>query len=122
MAYSKDLREKVIKYREKHTYEETYKTFGIAKTTIIDWEKLLEETGSLDKRPLKRGHKKIDPIELAEYVIEKPDAFLYEIGKHFGATATAVFYALKNQNITLKKLKFVIVKQMKKNGFYSKKS
>ena len=122
MAYSLDLREKVIKYRENHTLEETHQTFGISVSTISDWETLLKETGSLEKRPLIRGFKKIDPVELAEFIIEKPDSFLHEIAEHFNCTATAVFYALENQNITLKKLKFVIAKQMKKSGFYSKKN
>ena len=120
MAYSIDLRKKVIKYRETHTYEQTYQTFGISKTTIIDWETLLKQTGSLEKRPLNRTHKKIDPVKLTAYILEFPDAYLEEIAEHFGCSATAVFYALKNEKITLKKLKFVIVKQMKNNGNFPK--
>jgi len=89
--------------------------------TILDWEDLLEKTGSLEKRALNRSHKKIDPVELSEYILEFPDAYLHEIGAHFGCSATAVFYALENQNITLKKLKFVIVKQMKENEKISKR-
>lgn len=115
MAYSLDLRKKVIDFRGTHTLEETHKTYGISKTTIIDWETLYKETGSLEKRPLNRTFKKIDPVELAKYIIENPDHYLSEIGKHFGCSATAVFYALENQKITLKKLKFVIVKQMREN-------
>ena len=121
MAYSLDLREKVIKRRQTHTLQQTSNTFKIAKTTILDWERLLAETGSLEKRPLERGHKKIDPAALSEFILEFPDAYLHEIGEHFGASAPAVFYALENQSITLKKLKFVIVKQMKKNEMISKK-
>lgn len=121
MAYSVDLRTKVVEYRKTHTYEQTYQTFGISKTTIIDWERLLEQTGSLEKRPLNRTHKKIDPVKLASYILEFPDAYLEEIARHFGCSATAVFYALKKQKITLKKRKFDIVKQMKKSEKFSKK-
>jgi transposase len=121
MAYSIDLRKKVIDYRKTHTYEQTHQTFGVSITTIIDWETLLQETGSLKKRPLDRGHKKIDPVKLAAYILEFPDAYLQEIADHFGCTATAVFYALEKEKITLKKLKFVIVKQMRKNEKLSKK-
>jgi transposase len=121
MAYSIDLRKKVVDYRKTHTYEQTYQTFKVSITTIIDWETLLEETGSLEKRPLNRGHKKIDPAKLAEYIVEFPDAYLQEIADHFGCTATAVFYALEKEKITLKKLKFVTVKQMKKNAKLSEK-
>jgi transposase len=120
MAYSKDLGEKVLDYRANHSLRETQKTFNISITTILNWEKLRSESGNLDKRPLDRTFKKIDPVKLAEFVIEHPDAYLAEIGENFGCSAPAVFYALENMSITLKKLKFVIVKQMKKNGFYSK--
>jgi transposase len=121
MAYSTDLREKALKHRENHTYDETVSTFGVSVSAIIDWEKLMEETGSLEKRPLNRTFKKIDPVELAEFVLANPDAYLHEIGEYFGCSATAVFYALENQHITLKKLKFVIVRQMRKNAKLSKK-
>jgi transposase len=122
MAYSTDLREKVLKYRETHSLENTHEVFGISISTIRDWERLKDTNGNVNKRPLNRTFKKIDPVKLAEFVLENPDAYLSEIGDHFGCSATAVFYALENQSITLKKLKFVIVKQMKKNGFYSKKN
>jgi transposase len=100
MAYSTDLRQKVIDYRKTHTVEQTFQTFGISKTTIIDWEKLLKETGSLGKRPLHRTYKKIDPVELAAYILAFPDAYLDEIGAHFGCTGTAVSYALEKEKIT----------------------
>ena len=121
MAYSKDLRKKVLEYRKNNTLEQTHKTFNISKTTILDWEKLHNEIGTLEKRALNRGHKKIDPIKLAEYVIENPDHYLSEIAAHFNCSSVAVFYALENQSITLKKLKFVIVRQIKKNEKLSKK-
>ncbi len=121
MAYSKDLRKKVIEYRKSHTLEETHKTFNISKTTIIDWEKLYSESGSLDKRPLDRGHKKIDPVKLIKYITQNPDHYLSEIATHFDCSASAVYYALKRQNITLKKVKFATVKQTKTNEKFSKK-
>ena len=121
MAYSLDLRKKVIDYRKTHTLEETYLTFNVSKSTILDWETLQKETGTLKKRPLHRTFKKIDPVALAEFVVENPDSYLSEIAEHFNCTTTAVFYALENQKITLKKLKFDIVKRMKKNAKLSKK-
>ena len=83
MAYSMDLRKKVIEYRKSHTLEETYNTFHISKTTILDWEKLYENTGSLEKRALNRSYKKIAPVKLAKYVVENPDHCLNEIAAHF---------------------------------------
>ncbi|MDR0919768.1 MAG: IS630 transposase-related protein, partial [Oscillospiraceae bacterium] len=62
MAYSKDLREKVLKYREKHSLEKTHEVYEISVSTIRDWERLKNENGNLNKRPLNRTFKKIDPI------------------------------------------------------------
>jgi hypothetical protein len=75
MAYSVDLREKVLDYRKNHNLEQTYNTFKVSKTTILDREKLQKETGNLEKRPLNRTFKKIDPVKLAEFIFEKPDSF-----------------------------------------------
>jgi transposase len=115
MAYSLDLRKKVMEYRKSNSLDKTHETFKISKTTILDWEKLLKTTGSLKKRPLIRSHKKIDPDKLAEYIVDKPDAYLREMADHFGCTIRAVSQALDKQQITLKKLKFVMLKQMKKS-------
>ena len=121
MAYSNDFRKKVMEYRATHTLEETHTTFGVSKTAILDWERLYKENGCLTKRKLNRKHKKIDPEELSAYIIENPDHYLREIAEHFNCSITAVFYALEKQNITLKKLKFGIVKQIKKNAKLSKR-
>jgi len=102
MAYSLDLRKKVLDYRRTHTLDDTKKTFKVSKTTILDWEKLQKENGSLDKRPLNRSFKKIDPVKLAAFIIEKPDSYLSEIAEHFSCSDVAVFKALKNKKITLK--------------------
>ena len=121
MAYSLDLRKKVMEYRKNNSLDKThetfkiYETFKISKTTILDWEELLKTTGSLKKRPLIRSYKKIDPDKLAEFIVDKPDAYLREIAGYFGCTIRAVSQALDKQQITLKKLKFVMLKQTKKN-------
>ena len=116
MAYSLDLRKKVIDYRKTHTLEETHLAFNISKSTILDWEALQKETGSLKKRPLHRVFKKIDPVALAEFVVENPDSYLSEIAERFNCSITAIFYALEKQKITLKKLKFNIGKVKSSNS------
>ena len=121
MAYSIDLRKKVLKYRENHSLRKTSETFGVSITAILDWEKLLKTTGDIEKRPLNRTFKKTDPIKLREKITAEPGICLRESADHFGCSQTAVFYALKKEKITLKKVRFVIVKQMKKNGKLSKK-
>ena len=60
MAYSVDLRKKVTNYiGEGHTIQEAHEVFKVGTTTIKEWKKLLNEQGTLEKRPLKRGHKKV---------------------------------------------------------------
>jgi transposase len=55
MAYSVDLRERVIAYlQEGHTQEETSIIFKVGTSTIKRWLSLLSETGNLEKRPLDR--------------------------------------------------------------------
>ena len=103
MSYSVDLRKKVMSYRSSHSIRETAKTFGVSVSAIQDWEKLQEETGKLDKKPLERKWRKIDPEKLRVYVAAHPDAFLEEIGEAFNCSGEAVRLALKKLKITHKK-------------------
>ena len=104
MAYDKQYREKVLKYIDKgHSLKEAHEVFEVGTTTIKEWKKLKKETGKLDKRPLDRKNRKICPDRLKAYITEHPDSYLSEIAEVFSCTASAVFYALKRLNITLKK-------------------
>ena len=104
MAYDKKYRERVLEYRnEGHTLAETRKVFKVSITAIKGWEKLFAETGSLQKRELKRPFKKIDPVKLDAYVKEHPDAYLQEIADVFGCVESAIRKALKRLKITRKK-------------------
>ena len=105
MAKSLDFRERVLEYyiNEGHTIRETAAVFKVGKTTIENWEALLAETGSLEKRPLNRTFKKIDPEKLKTYVNEHNDDTLREIAEHFNCTIHAVDQALKKLKITYKK-------------------
>ena len=104
MAYDKKFREQVIKYHEKgNSIKKTSEEFDVGTTTIKEWKKLKKESGSLEKRPLNRTFKKIDPIELKKYIAENPDSFLKEIAKHFKCKPSSVFIALKRLGITRKK-------------------
>lgn len=104
MSYPTKYRERTIEYRkEGHTLEETHKTFKVAITTIRKWEKQLEKEGSLEKKPLHRSYKKIDPEKLKAYVSEHPDAYQKEIAEEFGCSAVAIHLAMKRLKITRKK-------------------
>ena len=92
-----------MEYRATHTQKETSKTYGISETTIQKWKKLQAETGSLEKKPLERKWKKIDPEKLWEYVAEHPDDFLEEIAEEFKCSGEAIRLVLKKHRITRKK-------------------
>jgi len=92
-----------MEYREKHTQEETAKTFGVSVSAIRDWEKIQRETGKLDKKPLERKWRKIDPEKLREYVAAHPDEFLEEIATAFECSGEGIRQALKKHKNTRKK-------------------
>jgi transposase len=104
MAYSKDLREKVIAYLlDGHTQREARDVFHISLTAINRWNQLYTKTGKLEDEKPRRTFKKLDPEKLKEYVKEHPDAYLQEIGDAFGCSDTAVMKALRRLGITRKK-------------------
>jgi len=104
MAYSEDIRKRVIAYLEEgHTQESAKVVFKVGLTAIKRWRKQYRETGNLSNKPLRRGHKKIDPVKLSAYVKEHPDAYLREMAKVFGCTGEAVRRALIRLKITRKK-------------------
>ncbi len=83
MAYSKDTREMVLKYLSKgHSYEEARKELGVSTSSIKAWKRLLNETGSLEKRSKERPAIKFHDEELKAYVEKHPDAMLLDIAKN----------------------------------------
>jgi transposase len=120
MAYSIDLRERVIAYlNEGHTQEETRIIFKVGTTTIKNWLSLISETGSLEKRELDRSPRKFESEKLNTYIEENPDALLKDVAAHFGGTPTGAFHALNREGITLKKRLFVTKSETKRNAWSS---
>ncbi|MDR0287823.1 MAG: transposase [Clostridiales bacterium] len=123
MAYSIDLRSRVIKYIQKgHTQEETSIVFSVGISTIKRWLSLLSETGGLNKRPLKRSASIFESEKLKAYIDKNPDALLKDIADHFGGSVTGAFYALERERITLKKKNLITKKEMKTNAMNLKKN
>jgi transposase len=101
MAYSSDTRKMVLNYLATgHSYEEARKELGVGISTIKAWKKLLNETGSLEKRAVQRLPRKYPCEELKSYVSEHPDATLKEIAEHFGGSLSGVHDTLARQKIT----------------------
>jgi len=104
MAYDERYRRQVIKYLSKgHTQREAQEVFSVGTSTMKQWKKQWEETGSLAKKALNRSFKKIDPEKLKSYIQGHPDAYLREIAKVFECSVSAIRKALKRQKITRKK-------------------
>ena len=104
MAYSEDLRSRVIDYiNQGNSQEKASYIFNVGTSTITRWLTLLSETGSLAKRPLNRTAPKFESEKLNAYIEENPDALLREVAEHFGGSITGAFYALEREKITLKK-------------------
>jgi transposase len=100
MGYSLDFRKKVFEIQEKErlTFEETSKRFGIGKASLVRWKKNIE--------PQKRRNKpatKIDMDALRKDVEKYPEAYQYERAKRFAVTASSIWYALKRLGVTYKK-------------------
>ena len=104
MSYEIKYKQRVVEYKlEGQTLEKTSKTFKVSVTALRTWIKQQEEQGHLEKKELKRPHKKLDPEKLKQYVSSQPDAYLQEIADEFGCSESAVRQALKKQKITRKK-------------------
>ena len=107
-CYSKDLRERALKYLQNgHTYAETMEVYSVGKSALWRWKKMLEEQGNLDDKPRGAYFKKIDPKKLTAYIEEHPDAYLHEIAEIFSCSAAAVCKALKRLGYTNKKRNYI---------------
>jgi len=116
MAYPKIFRERALEaLRKGCCKKEAARMFGLGENTLRQWEKLEEETGSLEKRPLDRKPR-IDLEELQKYCEENPLATHKEAGLHFGFSERAVRYAKNLLGITRKKRRRAIKSEAGKGG------
>ncbi|MDR2464299.1 MAG: helix-turn-helix domain containing protein, partial [Holosporales bacterium] len=68
MAYSTDFRKRVLQCCDDgETAIDVAKRFKINRNTIKEWQKLQERTGSLQKPPLNRTFRKLDPQKVKEF-------------------------------------------------------
>jgi transposase len=116
MAYcTTDLKERVLKYESTHTVRETSETFGVSVRAIFEWKKKLRETGNLERVPLNRKYRKLDPEKLAKYMTEHPDAYQREMASEFNVSKSCIGKVLKKLKIIVKKRLVPIKRGMRKN-------
>ena len=98
--YSLDFRKRVftIKKKERLTFEQASKRFGVSMWTLFAWKRRLEPKTKRNKPATK-----IDMERLAEDVKKRPDAYQYERARLFGVTAWAIGMALRRLSVTHKK-------------------
>jgi putative transposase len=120
MAYSVDLRERVIAYlKEGHTQEETSIIFKVGTSTIKRWLTLLSETGNLEKRPLDRSPRIYESEKLSAYIEENPNALLADVAEKFKGSKSGAFYALEREKITFKKKRYTTKSETRQNALNS---
>ena len=104
MAYSVDLRSRVIEFiKEGNTQERARVVYKVGTSRIKRRLSLLSETGSLEKRAITRKAPKYEAEKLNAYIESKPNALLKDIAGHFGGTISGADSALKREKITYKK-------------------
>ena len=100
MTYSLDFRKKAlsIRSREKLSFVQTAKLFGISVNSLFLWSKQIEP-----KQTKNRPAIKIDKDTLMEDIENYPDAFSYERADRLNVTASGIRSAMKRLKISYKK-------------------
>jgi transposase len=78
--------------------------FDVSERAIFAWKKKKSrETGNLERVPLNRKYRKLDPEKLARYVEEHPDAYQRKMASEFKVSTSCIGKILRKLKITEKK-------------------
>ncbi len=111
MAYSVDLKTRIINYVEKGgSVAKAARIFQVGRASIYRW------LGSedLETKKVKRRKRKLDWEALEKEVQINPEVRLIDRAKQFGVRPNAISYALKKMKITRKKNNCDITKETEK--------
>ena len=100
MAYSLDLRERVIdRLKQGHSVEDTAALFQVSPATIYRWR----NRPALERTVVSQRRRKLDPQALRQHVKDYPEARLIDRAQDFDVHPSAIGHALKRHRITVKK-------------------
>ncbi len=102
MAYSKDLRQRVIEFIKEGegSPPQAAQLFKIGRATIYRW---LNRSELISSKPGPKGPRKINLKALQQAVEEKPDSYLAELAERFKVSLNTISYTLKKMNLSRKK-------------------
>jgi putative transposase len=102
MAYSKDLRERVIQFvQEGGSRIEASRRFKVSRMTVFGWLKPPQQTEPKKTGP--KGSWKLNLDHLKELVAQHPDLYQRELGAQLGVSGVCVWAGLKKLNLSRKK-------------------
>jgi len=103
-AYSKDLREKVIKSIESgKTQVEASKVFSLNISTVNRWYKRYRKEGHCDARKNLGAKSRIDNALLEQHISNNPNIRLKDLAVEFGMAVSSMHYCLKRLGYSYKK-------------------
>ena len=101
MAYSIDLRERVVNFvKNGGSKAQAARKYEVSRWCVYDWCKRSE---ALAPVKVKRRSRKLDWEAVIKHVQEYPDALLRERAAFFGVNINPIRYALKQMEQTRKK-------------------
>lgn len=100
MTYSVDLRQRVVAFVEAGGAKaEAARRFSVSEGSVHNWLK----RDNLAPTKVKHRDRKLNWKALEQHIQDEPDAKLKERAEYFGVHTTAIWYAIKQMNITRKK-------------------
>ena len=99
MTYSLDMRQQVLKIRDKEglSMAAVAQRFGIGVASVMRWSK------NIDGVKKRTRSTKIDMEALKRDIETYPDAYQYERAERLGVSEYCVWYALRRLSVTYKK-------------------
>ena len=119
IAYSLDLRKRVISLCKQYSKEEVAEMLDIHAATVYRYLKRFIEDDTLQPKPLNTYNhpsKIVDLVEFENFVRRNRDLTLSEMGKEFGCSGVAVFHKLRKIGYTFKKNTGYIKSETKNEG------